>query len=69
MCSCSTIVPPWVITAKSALAQPKLQKSEMPIHIRSAGVRRWRSPMCHMFSMSPPWASCTPFGVEVVPEV
>ena len=63
------MVPPWVITAGSALAQPKLQKSEMPIHMRSAGVRCWRSPMCQPFSISPPWASCTPLGVDVVPEV
>jgi hypothetical protein len=62
-------VPPWVITARSALAPPKLQNSEMPIHMRSAGVRCCRSPMLHMFSMSPPWQSCTPLGVDVVPEV
>ena len=63
------MVPPWVITAQSALAQPKLQKSEIPIHMRSSAVRCWRSPMFHMFSISPPWASWTPLGVEVVPEV
>jgi hypothetical protein len=63
------MVPPWVITAGIPLAQPKLQKSEMPIQMRSAGVRRWRSPMFQLFSTSPPWQSCTPLGVEVVPEV
>jgi hypothetical protein len=63
------MVPPRVITARSAFAQPKLQKSEMPIHMRSSCVRCWRSPMFHMFSMRCPCASWTPFGVEVVPDV
>ena len=62
-------MPPWVITVSNAFAQPKLQKREIPIHMRSAGVRCWRSPMFHMFSMRPPCASWTPFGVEVVPDV
>ena len=61
--------PPWVMTAKSAFSQPKPQKSEIPIHIRSVSVRRWRSPMLHMFSMRPACWSWTPLGVAVVPEV
>ena len=34
-----------------------------------AGPRCWRSPICHVFSMRPRCWSCTPFGVDVVPDV
>ena len=57
------------MSANSAFSQPSPQKSETASQRRSPARRCWRSPMCHMFSMSAKCWSWTPFGVEVEPEV
>ena len=61
--------PPWVRRAGNALAEPNDQKSGTASQTRSAPVNRIRSPMSKPLASTPPWASVTPFGSAVEPDV
>ena len=67
--SCSTTVPPCVVSAINAFAAPKLQNSGTANHRRSAQVRCWRSPIWKPFSRHPACVKVTPLGWAVLPEV